>query len=55
MLAEQIELANMNQENPFQTHGTIAAPQEELLVVDENEKGDSDIKIDDQCCIILVI
>ena len=47
MLAEQIELANMNEENPFQPHETTAAPQEELLVVDENEKGDSDINIDD--------
>ena len=45
----------MNKVNPFQLHETTAAPQEELLVVDENEEGDSDINIDDQCCIILVI
>ena len=47
MLAEQIELANMNKENPFQPLETTAAPQKEFLVVNENEKGDSDISIDD--------
>ena len=45
MLAEQIELANMNEENPFQPHETTAAPQEELLVVNKKEEGDSDINV----------
>ena len=33
--------------NLFQPQETTAAPQEELLAVDENDKGDSDINIDD--------
>ena len=44
MLAEQIELATGQEENPFQVDPneiTEAAPQE--LIVDEDEEGDSDI------------
>ena len=47
MLAEQIELATGQEENPFQGDPdeiTEAAPQE--LIVDEDEEGDSDIDID---------
>ena len=47
MLAEQIELATGQEENPFQVdlnEITVAAPQE--LIVDEDEEGDSDIDID---------
>ena len=43
MLAEQIELATGQEENPFQVDSnkiTEAAPQE--LIVDEDEEGDSD-------------
>ena len=46
MLAEQIEFANINEENPFQLNEITATPQEELLVVDEDEEGDSEINID---------
>ena len=46
MLAERIELATGQEENPFQVDPdeiTEAAPQE--LIVDEDEEGDSDIDI----------
>ena len=47
MLAEQIELATGQEENPFQVDPDEimeAAPQE--LIVDEDEEGDSGIDID---------
>ena len=47
VLAEQIELATGQEENPFQVDPdeiTEAAPQE--LIVDEDKEGDSDIDID---------
>ena len=47
MLAEQIKLVTGQEENPFQVDPdeiTEAAPQ--VLIVDEDEKGDSDIDID---------
>ena len=47
MLAEQIELANTDEENPFQPEDVTRAPQDELLVLEEDEEGDSDINIDD--------
>ena len=50
MLAEQIELATGQEENPFQVDPdeiTEEAPQE--LIVDEDEEGDSDIDIDWFC------
>ena len=53
MLAEQIELANTEEENPFQPDENpfqpdevTETPQNELFVVDEDEEGDSDIDID---------
>ena len=47
MLAEQIELANTDEENPFQPEDVTGASQDELLVLEEDEEGDSDINIDD--------
>ena len=47
MLVEQIELANTDEENPFQPEDVTGAPQDELLVLEEDEEGDSDINIDD--------
>ena len=47
MLAEQIELATGQEENPYQVDPdeiTEAAAQE--LIVDEDEESDSDIDID---------
>ena len=47
MLAQQIELTNGQEENPFHVDPnevTEAAPHE--IVIDEEEEGDSDIEID---------
>ena len=45
-LAQQIELANETEDNPFQSDDITTAPQEELCIIEEDEEGDSDVIID---------
>ena len=46
MLAQQIELANETEGNPFRSDGITTAPQDELYIIEEDEEGDSDVVID---------
>ena len=46
MLAQQIELANATEDNPFRSVDITTAPQEELYIIEEDEEGDSDVIID---------
>ena len=46
MLAQQIELANETEDNPFRSDDITTAPQDELCIIEEDEEGDSDVIID---------
>ena len=46
MLAQQIELANETEDNPFRSDDITRAPQDELCIIEEDEEGDSDVIID---------
>ena len=46
MLAQQIELANETEDNPFRSDDITTAPQDELCIMEEDEEGDSDVIID---------
>ena len=46
MLAQQIELANETEDNPFRSDEITAAPQDELCIIEEDAEGDSDVIID---------
>ena len=46
MLAQQIELANQTEDNPFRSDDITTAPQDELCIIEEDEERDSDVVTD---------
>ena len=46
MLAQQMELANETEDNPFRSDDIATAPQDELCIIEEDEEGDSGVIID---------